>query len=453
MGNQIKDDTVKRSHLIIIIVCLSLVLVLGVLAVVSLLLPEKPMASKDEIRQNIEDFDTSSKNHNYVCVYLEKLGIRGFDTRKFKSCEKLFADESIYEIKSKGELAVKTAELFLEYYYDEIDLKNKVAVTDALLTCYVEAFGDHYAIYRTKSSYEDYKDDMSGEFGGIGITVSYNNETKTMTVETVLQGSGAEEAGILVGDLIIGAQGKSLEEVGYSGIVSLIRGKIGETVEVTLSRNGEIITAYPIRKKVVDQTVTFKMLESNIGYIRITAFKDNTPDQFREVIDTLTEMGARGLIFDLRNNPGGYLRSVADTLDYLIPDGHLIASYTDSKDTYVYTSGDGHSVDLPMCVVFNGNTASGGELFSAAIRDYADMGIINAISVGQTTFGKGILQSTRYFSDGSTVTLTVAYYNPPSDVNYHDIGVEPDFEVADAQGTDAKLAAAYTEILNLIENK
>ncbi len=456
MLNNSKEDKVKKSHVVILIVCLSLVLALGIGAVVALFLPEKPMASKDEILENIEDFDAEENDFNYTAAYLKKLGIRGFDTAKFKECEKIFINESIYGIESKGVLARETAKLFLEYYYDEIDLNDKTALTDALINCYVEAFGDRYAVYRTKQQYGDYQENMSGSFAGIGVSVNYNEERNAIHVLSVTEGSGAEEAGIVAGDLIVGAAGKTIDEVGYEGLISLIRGKVGDPVEIQLIRGDETITLTVMRKQVVEKSVTYKMLADKIGYIKISGFKSNTPEQFREAIDTLTSSGAEGLIFDLRDNPGGYLDSVVEVIDYLVPKGTRIASYATAKGETVYTAKNDHTVDLPMVVIFNGNTASAGELFSAAIRDYADMEILTAVSVGERTFAKGIMQSTRVFSDGSTLTLTIAYYNPPCNVNYDKTtdnpGITPDFECGEAVGTDAPLAAAYTEIKKLIGN-
>ena len=450
MAKKETRDIISRAHLIILIVSLSIILITAIALFITALTP-KEMDSKEKIAESIESFDEDEKAYKYASSYLEKLGIRGFDKTKFKTCESYFKEMSIYE-RSDKELALKTAELFLEYYYDEIDLNDKNALTDALITCYVTAYGDKYAVYRTQDIYDGYQQDMSGAFAGIGITVTYNEEMNAIEVLSVTDDSGAYEAGIRKGDFIIGAAGKTIYEIGYDELIQLIRGEVGEPVDITFIREGETHMVTAIRKQVVERTVNYSITEDKIGYVQITGFKGNTAAQFREAIDYLEACGAVGIIFDLRNNPGGYLDAVVNVIDYLVPDGTRIASYNKSGTETVFTAKDGHSVDLPMAVIFNGNTASAGELFSAAMRDYDKAGIIRSVSVGTTTFAKGIMQSTFTFSDGSALTLTTAYYNPPSDVNYDGIGVEPDFTVYEVSNGDAPLAAAHTEIGKLINS-
>lgn len=440
----------KRARIFIFAAFVILVIIFAVYAVIyALSAPGKKMLSREEIETNLDlARGQGDEGHSYASTYLEEWGIRGYDTSKLKTCEYFFNRYSIYEMKGTEELAISTAELFMEYFFDKIDKEDRTAVTDALLNCYVEAVGDKYAVYRTASQFEDYNTDMSGSFVGIGVQVRYSEEDGTITVISVNENSAAEEAGILAGDVIYAVDGVTVEELGYEGAVSKIRGEIGTDVTITVKRDDETIDLVATRIQITEQTVKYLLTEDKIAILTITGFKGNTAEQFREAIDRAEREGARGIVFDMRDNPGGYLNSVVEVIDYLAPEGARIASYTSSTEgETVFVSDDGHSVNLPFAVVFNEYTASAGELFSAAMRDYGDMGIFNAVTVGAKTYSKGVMQSTLGFADKSTLTMTIAFYNPPCNVNYDGIGVTPDFEELEPE---AQLERAISELKALI---
>ena len=260
------------------------------------------------------------------------------------------------------------------------------------------------------------------------------------------------------GDVIYAIDGRTVEELGYLNAVNHVRGKIGSQVELTLIRDGKPITLSMTREEVQEINVAYKLdPETKIGYVQIVQFKGNTYDQFVEAIDYMEANGAVGIVFDLRNNPGGYLNSVTNVISYLIPSGNTVVSYQyKGQATTVYTTGsDGengdHIVKLPFVVICNEHTASAGEIFTAALRDYRNQGLLDATIVGTTTYKKGIMQSTYFYIDQSSITLTVAYYNPPSGVNYHGIGVTPDVVVENTDPTvDLQLEAAYSEMQKLL---
>ena len=190
--------------------------------------------------------------------------------------------------------------------------------------------------------------------------------------------------------------------------------------------------------------------------MRIVSFKKNTFDQFVNAIDALEAANVKGIVFDVRGNPGGYVDSVCDVISYIIPTGHTVLSYqykgrpaTELKSTDDAKNTD-HVIDLPITVICNEYTASAGEIFTAAIRDYRDEGLLRASIVGTNTFGKGIMQNTYYYLDDSSVTLTVAYYNPPCGENYHGKGVAPDVVIENTAEEDLQLLTAYAELLELI---
>ncbi len=417
--------------------------------------------NKDEIQNNINNSqdDASKENQKkFVSDYLREWGMPIFDKLKFKYFEDCFIQLYNYEEGMPDTLshAKKTADLFMESYYDTVNKDDKTAVTDALLDCYVAALDDPYAFYRPPVETEDYMTDMSGKFGGIGVMVEYNDLDKTIMVNTVYPDSPAEKAGIKVGDYFHSVDGKTVEELGYTNAVNYVRGEIGTEVTLVMLRGEEYITVKAIRAEVEELNVVYEIdAEKNIGYVQIVSFKDNTFPQFKEAIDSLEEAGVKGIIFDLRNNPGGYVDSVVSVISYLIPDGNSVMSYQykgrnkielKSKD-----SGDDHVVDLPFVVICNQYTASAGEIFTAAIRDYRDNEMLNACIVGVNTYGKGIMQSSYYYPlDKSTVTFTVAYYNPPYGGNYHGEGVKPDVKVEIENNTDTQYEAAVKELQNLI---
>ena len=416
---------------------------------------------KGEIQDNIDntnDETPSDEQYEFVSEYLREWGMPLFDKIKFKYFEDCFIQLYSYEGGMPDTLthAKKTAELFMDGYYDSIDKNDKTAVTDALLDCYVSALDDPYAFYRPPVETEDYMTDMSGKFGGIGVMVEYNDQDETIMVNTVYPGSPAEKAGIKVGDYFYSVDGKTVEELGYTNAVNYIRGEIGTTVTLVMLRDGEKITVTAIRDEVEEINVAYEIdTEKNIGYVQIVAFKENTFPQFKEAIDSLEAAGVKGIVFDLRNNPGGYVDSVVSVISYLIPNGKRVMSYQyqgygekvrNSKD-----EGEDHKINVPCVVICNQYTASAGEIFTSAIRDYRNEGEMVATIVGVNTYGKGIMQSSYYYPlDKSTVTFTVAYYKPPYGDNYHGVGVLPDVVVEIENNVDTQYEAAVNELQKLI---
>lgn len=410
------------------------------------------MAPKDEILAATLELDGASEKYDYVGSYLSDLGYEGFDKVKFRRIELYFASYYIKELPKAAEMAKLTSTYFLENLYDSTDLSDRTALTDGLIRCYVASTGDKYAFYRNEQEYEDYETDMSGVFVGIGVTVNLSEENEIRVIE-VLEGSGAKDAGILVDDLIIGVDGVSYTEVEYEAFVNLIRGEEGSTVEVTVLRGEETLTFTVTRKRLVESTVSYAVNDDGIGYLHISRFKGNTAEQFGEALEALKEAGVKGIVFDLRNNPGGYLNSVVDVLEYFVKEGVRIVSYKFAgQDETVFYSETSDTFDLPCTVLCNGGTASAGELFCAALKDFRDMGLINARIIGETTYKKGVMQNTFTFSDSSALTMTVAYYNPPSNVNYDSVGVVPDIECPlpeDAE-SDVQLEMAVRELEAMI---
>ncbi len=430
-------------------------------------------ATKDEIRDNLNaTLEGGKQNNDYVTEYLYEWDIPSFDTEKLGWVEQLF--HYYYNIKDGMpetlEHAVLTANHFLDNYYDTIDISDRTAVTDALITSYVDVVGDPYSVYRTPDESTQYDADLSGEFGGIGVTVEYDHKEKTVMISSVHIGGSAESVGMAVGDFIIGVNGESIDDIGYDKLVNNIRGRVGTSVTVRVKRGDKELDFTMERALVKEQSVVYSLDEDGIGYIRVTQFIGVTFDQFKEAVDYMRNNGAKGIVFDMRSNPGGLVTSVTDMMSYILPTGKTILSYQykNTPEVVIKTTddtpakGEEPAIDsllsLPMVVLCNEYTASAAEIFTSVIRDYRDEGLLEARIVGTTTYKKGIMQgSFAYPKDGSLITITVAYYNPPSGENYHGIGITPDVyvelpELKDGETTveDTQLKAGIEELKMLI---
>lgn len=418
--------------------------------------------SKEKITENMEK--SSSKRFNdHVADYLRDWGLPLYDSIKLRYVENYYQKFYNYAggMPDTHEHAKRTTELFLNHYFDKINRDDKTAVTHALLDCYVNALDDPYSVYRIPEAADSYTTDMSGKFGGIGVVVEYDYTNKTIMVQTVYIGSPAEKAGIQVGDYLHAVDGKTVEELGMKNAINHIRGDIGSYVTLTLIREGNYIDVTMQRAEVEEINVSYRLdNETKIGYVRIVAFKRNTYEQFAKAIDTLEAEGARGIIFDLRGNPGGYVQSVCDVISYLIPNDKTIVTYQYKGSDVVRLESENDEtsagqtldkvVNLPMAVICDKGTASSGEIFTSAIRDYKNEGLIKATIVGTTTYGKGIMQNTYSYIDGSSFTMTVAYYNPPCGVNYHGVGIVPDVYVELTETGDSQFDAAIEAVKKLI---
>lgn len=402
--------------------------------------------SKDELRANIN----TEKTYDYVWEYLDEWNYPTFDSSRLKEVEYTFKTKYYEALPSTATLASSTANAFLDGYYEGIDLYSSDAVTDALIRCYVKSVGDKYATYRTQGEYSDYKSETSGTIVGIGVNVSSTRDGDAIAVNYPLTGSPAEAAGILAGDLILAVDGATVAEHGYETVVNRISGEIGTYVTLTVKRGDESFDVRVLRAMVNLRSVDY-FITDGIGYISISSFKSNTYPQFKEAIDYMKANGARGIIYDLRGNLGGYLNTVTDMIEYLAPRGTTVVSYSNNYQSPTVDDTD-ECYTPPAIILTDYNTASAAELFTAAVCDLADMGYGRAIRVGKTTRGKGIMQSTFTLSDGSALTMTVAYYNPPSGNNFHGVGLAPHVEVENSATRDLQLERAYAEINNLINN-
>lgn len=331
---------------------------------------------------------------------------------------------------------VKQIEALIDkyFYFEQDSEKREESYYDGIMA----GLDDPYSVYYTPEEYERLMEDDGGEYVGIGATVSKDVDKGTVYVVKPLRGSPAEAAGLTTGDVFIQIDDIEVtSDMELDEVVNYIRGKEGTTAHLKMYREGEpdFLEIDINRQKIQNITVDYEMLDNKIGYISVDQFIENTPEQFKEGMDYVVSQGAEGIVIDMRNNPGGLLTAVNEMTDYIIADDaqapgaskpgiQLETKDKDGKVIESYTCSDGHSIDIPMVVLVNGNSASAAEIFTGDMKDY---GI--ATIIGTTTYGKGIVQSVIPLSDGSAIKITIAKYFTPSGNDIHKLGIEPDIEI------------------------
>ena len=311
-----------------------------------------------------------------------------------------------------------------EYYLNGIDNDK---MKDGIYKGMVDSLGDPYTVYYNSEEYKQFTSSSSGTYSGIGVAVSQNVTTGAITiVKTFKKGSGEKE-GMKPGDVIYKVEGKKIEGLELSKVVSMIKGKEGTFVKVTVLRDGKEIEFNLERKKLEVDTVNYRMEDRSgkkIGYISVSEFDEVTASQFKSAISELSKEGMEGLVIDLRDNPGGLLDVTCEMLDRMIKKGLLVYTVDKYGKRVDEDATDSDSFDKPVAILVNGNSASASEVFSGAMKDYKA-----ATLVGTKTFGKGIVQSIVPFEDGTAMKVTVSKYYTPNGVNIHGTGIEPDVVV------------------------
>ena len=311
-----------------------------------------------------------------------------------------------------------------DYYLNGIDNDK---MKDGIYKGMVDSLGDPYTVYYNSEEYKQFTSSSSGTYSGIGVAVSQNVTTGAITiVKTFKKGSGEKE-GMKPGDVIYKVEGKKIEGLELSKVVSMIKGEEGTFVKVTVLRDGKEIEFNLERKKLEVDTVNYRMEDRSgkkIGYISVSEFDEVTASQFKNAISELSKEGMEGLVIDLRDNPGGLLDVTCEMLDRMIKKGLLVYTVDKNGKRVDEDATDSNSFDKPVAILVNGNSASASEVFSGAMKDYKA-----ATLVGTRTFGKGIVQSIVPFGDGTAMKVTVSKYYTPNGVNIHGTGIEPDVVV------------------------
>ena len=340
-----------------------------------------------------------------------------------------------------------------EYYYRDEDIDTD-AMIEGMYAGLVDSLGDPYSVYYTAEEWQEMMADTEGIYYGIGAYVSLDTTTGFAKISGIIANTPAEEAGLRENDIIYLVEGETTQGLELTEVVSKIKGEEGTTVHLTIYREGEpdYLEIDVTRRKIESPTVSYEMYDNGIGYIQITEFDEVTTDQFAEALAVIKGSHAKGLILDLRSNPGGSLPVVVDIARSILPKGLIV--YTEDKygERDEYTCDGKNELKIPLVVLINGNSASASEILAGAVKDY-NKGTL----IGTTTFGKGIVQRVLPLTDGTALKLTISAYYTPSGNNIHGIGIEPDIECefdSDAyydEGIDNQLERAMQEIEKMIK--
>ena len=308
---------------------------------------------------------------------------------------------------------------------------------NAAAAAMVKSIGDKWSYFMNAEEYEAYKLSSSNEYSGIGVSVKVNSSGE-FEVFSVEESSPAANAGIAVGDIITAIDGENVSDKTLEDVSLLIRSKVNKDFPMTLESGGDTKTVTVACEIIYKNPVSSRLLDGNIGYIKISNFEAGSSENTKKAIEQLLQTGATSFIFDVRNNPGGLLTELVDLLDYILPEGDLFISVDKSGKETVQTS-DKVSLKNKMIVLVNGNSYSAAEFFAAALQEYNW-----ATVVGEQTTGKARSQITLELSDGSAVHISTHKYLTPNRVDLAEAGgVTPDIAVAqDDEKTDKQLETA-----------
>ncbi len=347
---------------------------------------------------------------------------------------------------------MKTIEEVIDTYYFYDDQVSAEDLQDGIYKGMVKALGDPYSEYYSVEELEEAVNSNQGISYGIGAYISMSKQMNMAMINGVMEESPALQAGLKEGDIIYEVDGESTQGLSLTQVVNRVKGREGTTVNLTIYREGEsdFLDIQVIRSKQIEtSTVDSGILEDTdgIGYLRIREFDAITVDQYAEAMAELNEYGMKGLILDLRSNPGGDLGAVVEIAGRILPQGLIV--YTEDKNgkRKEYRGDDTWELEVPLVVLVNGYSASASEILAGAIQDY-NKGTL----IGTTTYGKGIVQQIHRLDDGTALKLTISAYYTPSGRNIHGVGIEPDieleydYEASEAEGKDNQVEKAI-EIL------
>lgn len=363
----------------------------------------------------------------------------------------IMGDENYYEglfaLKSYSgefEKLKKVMGVIEDDYLKEYDVKK---LEEGAIRGLLDALEDPYTSYFDANETEEFFAETEGDYEGVGMYITIDTKKDTVMVLSPIKGSPAEEAGVLPGDYIVKVNEESMVGVTLEEVAAKLKGISGSTVDVVFERyntsgDKEVIEKTMQRRKVELTAFEYEVLEGNIGYVTFASFDENVTEKFNEAYKDLTKkQRIKGLILDLRDNPGGLLDVAVDVSDKLLPTGKIVYTVDKNGREDVKYS-DSKGIDVPIVVLVNENSASASEIMAAAIKDYG--GTI----VGKTSYGKGLVQEFKSLRDGTYVKVTISEYYSPNGNKINEIGVIPHVEVEDDKETedDEQLQKAIEEI-------
>ena len=318
----------------------------------------------------------------------------------------------------------------MEDYYIEPDTAD---LEDGMCKGLMAGLGDPYSAYMTEEEYNTWLESVTGEFEGIGISFT-TDEDGNYVIVSVFKGSPAEKAGLKEGDFILGADDKAYSTM--DALSAAIKGKRGTKVTVNYERDGKVYDVEIVRDKIEEISVEGEMLDNNIGYIAISSFSEDTAEDFQAELERFENKNVKGLVIDLRNNGGGLVNVCSEIADMLLGECTIV-SMEDRKGEESILTSDEEKTGIPYVILVNENSASASEILAAAVKDNTDNPL-----VGVTTFGKGIVQTSGQLNDGSALELTTMQYFSPDGKEIHKKGVEPDYIVENTDTEDKQLDKA-----------
>ena len=310
-------------------------------------------------------------------------------------------------------------------YIGEID---ENALIEGAIKGYVAGLGDEYTEYLPKTEMTSFTEDIEGEFVGIGVYITKDTENNQILVYGTIPDSPAEGAGLKTGDIITSVDGVECNGDDYDTITNSIKGKEGTKVNIGILRNGEELNFEIERKTVEVKHVTSQKLENNIGYISIASFEGDVSTQFENAYNDLANQGITSLIIDIRNNGGGIVDEAIDIAEMMTDKGQTLLIESDKNgDEEVITSEKDKTITMPIVLLVNEYSASASEILAGILKENVE----NATLIGNTTYGKGVIQTLYPLTDGSGIKITTNEYFTPNHNKINKIGVEPDIKIDD----------------------
>lgn len=339
-----------------------------------------------------------------------------------------------------------TAYRFIELKY--VNQTDDINLIDGAIDGMVKSLGDPHSNYLSPKMYQSLKEQTQGSFAGIGVVMGMDNN-KNIKIVAVMEDSPGQKAGLAEGDQIIAVDGTPVTEMAFDEVATHVRGEPETDVVLTIMRDGAQQDYTITRDNIKLKTVGHEMLDNNIGYIQIVSFSEDTAQEFMDAYTDLQNQGMQGLVLDLRNNPGGLLGACVDIAKNLVPKGDIVSIVDKDGNKEVYSS-DLEQVQYPVAVLINKNSASASEILSGAIQD-TKSGVI----IGETSYGKGSVQTILPMMDDDAVKLTIAKYYTPSGRSIDGVGITPDIEVKLDEGStvDTQLDKAKEVISQQINNQ
>lgn len=356
---------------------------------------------------------------------------------------------------SRNAVADKVAEVDALIESQALQPPSEASATAGAVQGLLSSDGDKYATYFDATDYKSFSEETQGSFGGIGVVLGENKQGQAYVVD-VYDGTPAAKAGLKQGDIFLVINGTRRDKWTQDQVVKLVRGPAGTQVNLTMLRPNADATkpgtevSFTITRAMIDYPNTKTKMYGDVGYVRLGQFNANSAADMEKAIDDLTKKGAKALVFDLRDNPGGLLDQAVDVSSLFISNG-VIVRVDERNKPEVSHDATGHKItDLPLVVLIDGNSASASEITAGALQDYG-----RAILVGEKSFGKGSVQTIVPLSDGSAVKFTIAHYLTPKKRAINGIGLTPDYVVVmdPMKQLDPKTDTQLAEALKLAKAK